>query len=169
MEDEVYSLKPLATNRDIAFDKKATLYVFYLQQGIERKEAFLKLHPQHRDNPNVNQLRYNFENNKYVKTKLKMFHSEIGLVFFSKRMEALNREFEIGMGVHGGSLKTQADALNQFINNTQLPQEKSKLEELKEKELEEKSKLLQGITEVFNKLGQEQVEDVEVINTSKDS
>ena len=112
----------------------------------------------------MNQSRYSFENNKYVKAKLKMFQTELGIVFFSERMKALNREFEIGMGLHGGSLKTQADALNQFINNTQLPQDKSKLEELKEKELQEKSLLLKGITEVFNKLGKEDIQEVEVID-----
>lgn len=167
MKEDKKQIHELVSSDKITMEKKANLFMYYVNEGYTNKEAYLKLHPQHLDNPNSGQLAYSFTQNKQIKAKMKMLHTETGFLMFDKRLKALNREFEIGMGVHGGSLKTQADALNQFINNTELPQDKSRLEELQEKELEEKSKMLKSIQEVFNNLGSENIQDVEVIEELK--
>jgi len=147
----------------LKIEKKANLYIYFITEGYSKKEAFLKLHPKHVDSEHLGQLIYGFENNKFVKARLKMFQTDNGIFWFSERNLALKKQYEIGMGLHGGSLKTQADALNQFITNTQLPQDKSRLEELQENESLNKSNLLKSIKNVFDNLGKENIEEVEVI------
>lgn len=145
------NVKPIKEVRD----ELANLYVFYLSEGMSKTEAYLKVHPQHEDKgiETINSLRYAYEQSKYVKDKLVRLNTETYLLYQNEHFKALRKQYEIGMGLHGGSLKTQADALHQFIGNTMSPN--SKVEETTDKIVNEQQELLRSITKMFDNIGKE--------------
>jgi hypothetical protein len=168
-EDHAIVLK----ETDNIVEAEAELYVHYLSEGLDKNEAYLKIKPQHKDkNPkDLNAIRYRYEQGKVVKSKLKRLSAEIYLCFQNQNLQALQKQYEIGMGKHGGSLKTQADALHQFIQNTSNPYTRV-TEETENKIVNENRQLLDSISNLFDSIGKqvtqtpEEILEVQINETS---
>ena len=143
-------------NHKDAMEIEAELYVHYISEGMPKNEAYTKIKPQHvgKSSELLNNLRYRYEQGKAVKSKLKRLSAEIHLCFQNQNLQALQKQYEIGMGKHGGSLKTQADALHQFIQNTSNPHTKIS-EDTEHKIVNENKQLLDSISNLFDSIGKQ--------------